>query len=126
MHEPYARRRYSVPSSSPHSSPPRPTVGAIRLAWAAMLLAAPATVLDAVGGPVDSTSVTVARILGARHAAQALFEVATWPKWRRAGSFIDAAHSLTAVGLGVSSPRWRRVGLTDSFVAAVFAVGGLR
>jgi hypothetical protein len=96
----------------------------IRLAWAATLLAAPAAVVDALGGPVDSTSVRVARILGARHAAQGLVEVATWPKWRRAGSFIDAAHSLTAVGLGVIAPRWRRVGLTDSGIAAAFALAG--
>lgn len=113
-------------SSLSHPTRPRPTLGLIRLAWAAMLLAAPAAVLDAVGGPVDSASVTVTRILGARHAAQGLFEVATWPKWRRAGSLVDAAHSFTAVGLGVSSPRWRRVGLTDGVVAAAFAAGGLR
>ena len=95
----------------------------IRLAWATILLAVPAAVLDALGGQVDSTSMTVARILGARHTAQGLVEVATWPKWRRAGSFIDAAHSLTAVGLGVSAPRWRRVGLADSSIAAAFARG---
>ncbi len=112
-------------SPMPHLTPARPTLGVLRLAWAAILLAAPAAVLNALGAPVDSTSVSVARILGARHAAQGLVEVVTWPKWRRAGSFIDAAHSLTAVGLGLSSPRWRRVGLTDSVVAAVFAVGGL-
>lgn len=102
-----------------------PTLGLIRLAWAALLLASPTTVLAAVGGPTDSTSVTVARVLGARHALQGLFECSTWPKWRRAGSLIDAAHSLTAIGLGVSSPRWRRVGLADSVVAGAFAVGGM-
>ena len=112
-------------SSLAHLTPPRPTLGVIRLAWAIILLAAPAAVLDALGGPVDSTAVTVARILGARHATQGLFELAAWPKWRRAGSLIDAAHSFTAVGLGVSSPRFRRVGLADSLVAAAFAVGGL-
>jgi hypothetical protein len=110
----------------PRLTPPHPTLGVIRLAWATILIAAPTTVLDAVGGPVDSSSVAIARILGVRHAAQGLFEVATWPKWRRAGSLIDAAHSLTALGLGITSPRWRRVGLTDSVVAGAFAVGGLR
>lgn len=111
-------------SSSSHLTPPRPTLGVIRLAWAAILLATPTAVLGALGGPVDSTSVTIARILGARHAAQGLVEVATWPKWRRAGSFIDATHSLTAVGLGISAPRWRRLGLTDSGIAAAFALAG--
>ena len=111
-------------SSLPRLTPARPTLGVIRLVWATTLLAAPAAILDALGGPVDSTSVSVARILGARHAAQGLVEVATWPKWRRAGFFTDAAHSLTAVGLGVSAPRWRRVGLTDSSIAAAFALAG--
>ena len=111
-------------SSLPRLTPARPTLGVIRLVWAATLLAAPATILDALGAPVDSTSVSVARILGARHAAQGLVEIATWPKWRRDGSFIDAAHSLTVVGLGVIAPRWRRVGLTDGSIAAAFALAG--
>ena len=111
-------------SSLPHLRPPHPTLGVIRLAWAVLLLAAPAAVVDALGGPVDSTSVTVARILGVRHVAQGLVEVAVWPKWRRTGAFIDAAHSLTAAGLGVSCPRWRRVGLADSGIAAAFAFAG--
>jgi hypothetical protein len=115
-----------VSPSSPHMVPRRPTLGVIRLAWATILVAAPAAILDALGGQVDSTSVNVARLLGARHAAQGLVEIATWPRWRRAGSFIDAAHSLTAVGLGVSAPRWRRVGLADSGIAAAFALAGWR
>lgn len=110
--------------SAPHLVPRRPTLGVMRLAWAATLLAAPAAVLDVLGGQVDSTSMTVARCLGARHAVQGLVEIVTWPKWRRAGSFIDAAHSLTAVGLGVSAPRWRRVGFADSGIAAAFAFAG--
>jgi hypothetical protein len=105
-------------------APPRPTLGVIRLAWAAILLAAPATVVDVLGGPVEPTSVAVARILGARHAAQGLVEMAAWPRWRHAGALVDAAHSLTAAGLGVRSPRWRRVAFTDSVVAAAFAFGG--
>lgn len=102
----------------------RPTLGVIRLGWAALLLAAPARVIATFGGPVDPTSVTVARILGARHAAQGLVEVATWPKWRRAGSLVDAAHSATAAALGAGSARWRRVGFADSAVAAGFALAG--
>ena len=113
-------------SSHPHLNHPRPMVAVIRLAWAIALLAAPAAVVDALGGPVDSTGLTVARILGVRHAVQGLFEVATWPRWRRAGSLIDAAHSLTAVGLGIGAPRWRRIGLTDSAIAGGFALAGWR
>jgi hypothetical protein len=76
------------------------------------------------GGPVDPATVTVARALGARHAAQGFVEVAAWPKWRRAGVFVDAAHSLTASAGAVSATRWRRVAFTDSVVAAAFAFAG--
>ena len=110
--------------SWPHQGPSRRALGVIRLAWAATLLAAPAGVVKTFGGPVDPTSVTVARALGARHAIQGLVEVAGWPKWSRAGAFVDAAHSLTAAGLGVGAAHWRRVGLTDSVVAAAFAFAG--
>jgi hypothetical protein len=49
---------------------PRPMLRVIHLAWAAILIAAPSAVVDVFGGPVDATSVTAARILGARHATQ--------------------------------------------------------
>lgn len=107
------------------STSPRSAIGVVRLGWAALLIAAPSKVLRVFGGPADSTSVTVARVLGARHAIQGAIEVAAWPRWRRSGSVVDAAHSLTAVALGVSDRRWRRLGLADSIIAAAFAVGGL-
>ncbi len=115
-----------MPPSMTHPPRPRPTLGVIRLAWAALLLAAPERVIAAFDGPVDTTSVTVARILGARHAAQGLVEVATWPRCRRAGSLVDAAHSVTAAGFGAMAARWRRVGFADSVVAAGFAFAGRR
>lgn len=90
-----------------------------------MLFAAPSKVLTAFGGPTDSMSVAVARVLGARHAIQGTVEIAVWPRWRRSGSLVDAAHSLTAIALGVSDRRWRRVALADSVIAAAFALGGL-
>lgn len=97
----------------------------IRLAWSVTLLAAPAAVVGAMGGRRDAKSVVVARILGARHAAQSAIELATWPRWRRAGSVVDGAHSLTAAGLGAVDARWRRVAVADSVVAAAFASAGL-
>ena len=68
---------------------------------------------------------TVARVLGLRHAAQGVVEVATWPRWWRAGWMVDAAHSLTGTGLGVADTNWRRVALTDRGVAAAFALAGI-
>jgi hypothetical protein len=102
----------------------RPTMGVVRLAWATILLAAPATVVEAFGGPVDATSVTVARVLGARHAIQGIVELATWPRWSRTGAIVDATHSLTAFGAGLSAARWRRIGLADGAVAATLAYAG--
>ncbi len=63
------------------SRPPLPgrVLGLVRVGWAAALLAAPNVVVGVMGGRVDSRSVAVARILGARHAAQGAFEVATGP-----------------------------------------------
>jgi hypothetical protein len=76
------------------------------------------------GGPIDSRSTTVARILGARHAIQGTVEVAAWPRWRRVGSTVDAAHSLTAAVLGLSDARRRRIAVADCIVAAAFAFAG--
>jgi hypothetical protein len=114
-----------LPSPSSHQPQPGRRLGVVRLAWAVTLLAAPATVVGAIGGQVDDKSMVVARILGARHAAQGLIEVTTWPRWRRAGWMIDAAHSLTAVGLGIADASRRRVAWADSGVAAALAAVGL-
>jgi hypothetical protein len=117
-----AKRGAPISSPLPHPSPA--TLGVVRLAWAATLLASPARVVKAFGSPVDRTSVTVARVLGARHAIQGLVEVAAGPKWSRASALVDGAHSLTAAGLGVGAARWRRAALIDSVVAAAFACAG--
>lgn len=113
-----------MPSPSAHPTRPGRVLGVIRLAWAAFLLAVPAAVMDAMGGRADSKSVTVARVLGARHAVQGIVEVATWPRWRHAGSAVDTAHSLTVAGLGIADHRWRRIAVTDSIIAATFALAG--
>lgn len=62
-----------------------PVVGAVRLGWAALPLATPQRVLAILGGPQTGAAVTVARILGVRHAVQSLVEITTWPRWRRHG-----------------------------------------
>lgn len=114
----------------PSTSAPNPTtagrvLAVIRLAWSTALLAAPGRLIAALGGQVDSRSVTVARILGARHAIQGIVELATWPKLRRLGSAVDAAHSLTAALLAMRDAPRRRVAITDTVIAAGFASAGL-
>lgn len=101
-------------------------LGLLRLCWAVALLAAPERVLGLLHGPVESALVATARALGARHAVQATAEIASWPRWRRAGALVDAAHSLTAAALGVGAPRLRELACADSALAAAFAAGGLR
>lgn len=114
-----------MPAPSSRPALPGRALGVIRLAWAVTLLAAPAAAVDAMGGHVDTKSVNVARILGARHATQSALEVATWPRWRRAGWMVDGAHSLTAAGLAAADASWRRIALADSVIAAAFAAAGL-
>jgi hypothetical protein len=114
-----------MPSLSSRPGLPPRLLGLVRLGWAAALLTAPSAVIGVIGGRVDSKSVAVARILGARHAAQGALEVATGPRWAHAGSMIDAAHSLTAAGLGVFDNGRRRLAFTDAALAATFAIAGL-
>jgi hypothetical protein len=113
-----------MPSISSRPVLPGRLLSGVRLGWAAILIATPAAVIDAIGGQANSTTVTVARILGARHAAQGAIELAAGSRWRHAGSMVDAAQSITAAGLGALDASWRRLALTDAAIAATFAVAG--
>jgi len=66
--------------------------------------------------------VVVARALGARHCAQGLVELTTWPRWRKAGATVDCLHAMTGLGLAAVNRRWRLVALLDSSIAAGFAI----
>ncbi len=69
----------------------------------------------------------VARVLGARHVAQAALVMAH-PSRRvlGLGAAADAAHALTAVAYGASGPGRLRAGLISGGVATSFALDGLR
>ena len=99
-------------------------LGLVRLGWAAALLAAPDRVVRLLGGTPDPASRHVARILGGRHAAQAVVELVWWPRWRRTGVALDAAHAATALALAAFDGDRRRVGLSDTAVASSFALVG--
>ena len=95
-----------------------------RLVWAAAVIGFPNRLIDAAGGSPDRRSRRVARILGARHAIQGSLELASWPRWSRAGIVVDGLHAITAAGLGALDPDRRRVALTDTAIASTFALLG--
>ncbi|OBJ00983.1 hypothetical protein A5659_24345 [Mycobacterium sp. 1165196.3] len=100
----------------------------IRAGWGAVLLAAPAEVLDHIHGvQVDRKALVVTRILGARHLTQAaLSGVNPGPEVLAAGVWVDVVHSATALGLAVLDRRRARGGVTDAAVAATWAALGWR
>lgn len=100
----------------------------VRAAWGAVLLAAPAGVLDHIHGvQVDRRALAVTRILGARHLVQAAFSgVNPGPEVLAAGIWVDSVHAMTAFGLAAVDRRRARGGITDGVVAACWAGLALR
>ncbi|MDE3205901.1 MAG: hypothetical protein KGQ66_16965 [Acidobacteriota bacterium] len=101
-------------------------LGTLRLAWAAALLAAPARAIRLLGGVPDHQSLTVARVLGGRHALQGLVETAGGTNLGRIGAATDCLHGLSGVGLAAVDRRWRRPALSDAALAFGLAVVGRR
>lgn len=110
---------------------PRPTprrrIEFVRGAWGAALLAAPRTVLGSLDQVrIDSKSVVVTRILGARHLTQAVLSGASpSPEVLAMGIWVDIVHAATAVALAAGDRTRARGGLTDAAVAAIWAARGL-
>lgn len=107
-------------------SPNGVKLGVIRLLWAISILLVPRKLFRLIGNTPDSTSVAIARILGARQLAQAAVEVTMWPRWRRLGIAVDVAHAGSAVAFARFDIRWRRIWLIDSVVATAFAFSAVR
>ena len=99
----------------------------VRSLWGTVLLAAPREVLSRLHGlDVDRKAVVVTRILGARHLVQAMFSgIRPSPEVIAVGVWVDAVHSITAVGLAVVNPHRARGGITDAIVAAAWALFGI-
>jgi hypothetical protein len=98
----------------------------LRAGWGAALVVAPDQVMSNVHGlHVDRKSITVVRILGARHLIQAaLSGLRPSPDVLAMGVWIDAVHALTALGLAVLDKRRARAGLTDAAFAGLWAGAG--
>lgn len=72
-------------------------------------------------GPATTGARRVARVLGARHVAQATFE----PRAMGAGAVIDGVHGTTCL-LYAAASRHRRAGLTSAGLAFALAAAEAR
>ena len=99
---------------------------AARACYGAALLCAPGLALGLATGQAPSQRArTVARILGARHLAQAVLTL--WrprPAVFLAGAGIDACHAASMLALAVADPGMRRAGIADAATAAAFTATG--
>lgn len=105
---------------------PRVLFPVVRACYGATLLCAPGPALRLATGRAPSPKArTVARVLGARHLAQA---VLTLCRPRRpvllAGAGIDVCHAASMLALAAAQPPMRRAGLTDAAAATAFAATG--
>jgi hypothetical protein len=105
---------------------PRVLFPAARACYGAALLCAPGLALDLCTGQASSQRArAVARILGARHLAQAVLTL--WrprPAVLLAGAAIDACHAASMLALATADQQMRRAGITDALAATAFTVTG--
>ena len=126
MLEPVERSPHRMASTTTRARPRLTALTGLRIGWGAALIAAPRPLLRGLAhaeAPTDRVAVGVLRVLGVRHLAQAVVEsLGPQPFVRYLGAAVDGLHALTAAGLAVLDRRWRRGALTDTAIAASFAV----
>ncbi len=105
---------------------PRP-VALFRALFGALLLCFPELLLRAAPHRnIDHPADVVARILGARHLAEAaLIGRRRGRNWILVSFAIDAIHALTAFAFGGVDRRHRRLALTNGVTATAFAAADL-
>lgn len=102
-----------------------------RALYGAALLAAPGPILAVAAGQAPSRrDRAVARVLGARHVAQALVSAAAGRQALAPGAVVDGLHAASMVGLAArrgpgDDGSIRRAELADAAVASLLAVLGL-
>jgi len=98
-----------------------------RASYGAALLLAPApTIRLATGRPPSRRACQTARLLGARHLAQAtMTALAPLPGVFAAGAQADALHAASMLVLATADGAARRAALTDTVAEAAFAAAGL-
>ena len=79
------------------------------------------------GHPLDGTSTTVVRILGARHLLQSAVIALSPPSaaLHRGGAMVDLLHASSMVMLALVDRQRRRAALADAVVAGAFAAAEL-
>lgn len=99
-----------------------------RAGWGAAMLCAPRVILEHIHHvEIDTKSVVVSRILGARHLGQAaLSGINPSPEVLAMGVWVDAVHAGSAVALAVLDRSRARAGFTDAAIAAGWAAAGYR
>jgi hypothetical protein len=98
-----------------------------RLTWGVLLTTAPGTVLETITGrPATTSQRRVLRVLGGRHALQAVVDLKRpSPVVLRLGAAVDLLHAATCAGAVVFLPPWRRPAALDGVGALVLAAGAL-
>jgi hypothetical protein len=105
---------------------PRLLFPAVRACYATVLLCMPGPALGlSTGRPPTPRARTVARILGARHLAQAVLTL--WrpsPAVFLAGAGVDACHAASMLALAAADPGLRHAGIADACAATAFTATG--
>jgi hypothetical protein len=124
----------AAPAPTGHAAPAEPSGRALGLAtlaragYGAALCCAPGRMLRLEGGAAAEATPgarAVARVLGARHLAQALLSATRpTPALLALGAANDVLHSASMIALAAVDPPRRRLGVTDSLMAAAFAASG--
>ena len=98
-----------------------------RAAYGAGLLCAPGPAIQlGIGGQPDSRTCAVARVLGARHLAQAGVTAACPSRAvLLTGAGTDLAHAASMLAVAAVDRRKRRASLADAATATTFAAAGL-
>jgi hypothetical protein len=101
---------------------------AARAGYGAALLLVPGRVIRACTGQAPGPWVrAAARVLGARHLAQAAATAGSGPGAESpgTGAAVDIAHAASMAALALAARRVRRAALTDALIETAFAAAGL-
>jgi hypothetical protein len=123
---PLLPRTRVLPSSAAGPSSPS-VLRLVRASLGLALVAAPEhTLAPLAGTPPDRAVRAFARVLGARHIAQAALLDGGGSAAHHVGAAVDGVHAATAAWWAWRHPRRRRLFALNALVAAALAADGLR